>query len=495
MTLSTPVCTPPCRRSQSSLRLTLAITLAALAGCASTSVPPTSLPGEAPGQWQAPLPHQGSLGELSQWWRQQGDPLLLELIDAAQVASPSIATARANIEQARATLVSSRATLLPSLDATASISRSLNAPVNRAAPAPVNILQAGLQTSWEIDVFGYNQATRDASEARLGGAQALWHDARVSVAAETARQYYALRSCARQLAVSQADTRSRLETARLSALASRAGFEAPATTALADAGAAESRARSTRQQGQCDLDVKALVALTALAEPHLRARLTASSEAAQQDLVPVPVIAAVPAQALSQRPDVFNAARTLAAASFDVGSAHAERYPRLSLSGAVTSARTATRGISQSYDTWSIGPLTLTLPLFDGGAGQAQVDTARARYHEAAAKYRDTARQAVREVEEALVNLQSTAERTVDAGVAADGYRASFAGTQARYKAGLASLVELEDSRRMLLAAQSALVSLELDRRYAWIALYRALGGGWTIDAAQAALPAGIQSK
>ena len=308
------------------------------------------------------------------------------------------------------------------------------------------------------------------------------------MAAETARQYYALRSCSRQLTVSQADTRSRLETARLSALATKAGFEAPATTALASASAAESRARSTQQQALCDLDVKALVALTALAEPQLRARLAAFSEAAQQELVPVPVIAGVPAQALSQRPDVLNAARTLAAASFDVGSARAERYPRLSLSGAVTSSRTATRGLSQSYDTWSIGPLSLTVPLLDGGASQAQVDAARARYQEAATKYRDTARQAVREVEEALVNLQSTADRTGDATAAADGYRASFAGTEARYKAGLASLVELEDSRRTQLAAQSALVTLELERRNAWIALYRALGGGWDINSPEPAL-------
>ena len=89
----------------------------------------------------------------------------------------------------------------------------------------------------------------------------------------------------------------------------------------------------------------------------------------------------------------------------------------------------------------------------------------------------------MREVEDALVNLQSTADRAVDTDIAADGYRASFAGTEARYKAGLASLVELEESRRTLLAAQGALISLQLERRNAWIALYRALGGGWRVEA------------
>ena len=109
--------------------------------------------------------------------------------------------------------------------------------------------------------------------------------------------------------------------------------------------------------------------------------------------------------------------------------------------------------------------------------GYAEV---KARYEDAATQYRASVRKAVREVEEALVNLQSTADRNEDALVAAQGYRASFTGTEARYKSGLASLVELEDARRTLLAAQSAVVTLQRDRRSAWVALYRALGGGWT---------------
>ena len=101
-------------------------------------------------------------------------------------------------------------------------------------------------------------------------------------------------------------------------------------------------------------------------------------------------------------------------------------------------------------------------------------------------------RQAVREVEEALVNLQSSAERSQHAAIAAEGYGASFTGTQARYQSGLASLVELEDARRTLLAAQSAVVNLQRDRRSAWVALYRALGGGWTSDSP---VPAPVASE
>ncbi|MEO6017201.1 MAG: TolC family protein, partial [Polaromonas sp.] len=192
-----------------------------------------------------------------------------------------------------------------------------------------------------------------------------------------------------------------------------------------------------------------------------------------------PVIS-VPAEVLNQRPDVFNALREVDAAHLEVGSARAERYPRLSLSGNVATSKTVTRGVSQRFDTWSIGPLQLTIPLFDGGASDTNVEAARARYENAVVQYRGSVRQAVREVEEALVNLQSTAERDQEAATAAVGYRASFTGTEARYQSGLASLVELEDARRTLLAAQSAVVTLQRDRRSAWVALYRALGGGWT---------------
>jgi NodT family efflux transporter outer membrane factor (OMF) lipoprotein len=375
--------------------------------------------------------------------------------------------------------VGAGAALLPSLDASASASRGRSQPPTGPGAAPVTTtLQSGLQASWEIDVFGGRLAGRDAAGERLAGARAQWHDARVSVAAEVANQYYSLRTCRQLEAVTRADASSRGETARLSGLSTGAGFTAPATDALARASAAEASGRATQQRAQCELDLKALVALTGLAEPEIRQQVAAAPA------LPAPEamisIAHVPASALAQRPDVFNAEREVAAASAEVGSAQAERYPRLSLSGAIGSSRLRASGVTTTLDTWSIGPLALTLPLFDGGRRAADVDAAQARYEEAAALYRARVRQAVREVEEALVTLQSTAEREGDAQTAVTGYRASFTGTDARYRNGLASLVELEDARRAQLGAETALATLQRERRSAWVALYRAMGGGWT---------------
>ena len=466
-----------------------------IAGCAA-SAPPLTIASDAPPQWYAPLPpasadtgtpalgatgsppHNGSLTSLSQWWQQQHDPLLVELIEAAQAVSPSVITARSNIAQAQASRAVSEAALLPTLDANASLGRNLSAPINRTVPPISNLGQLGLQTSWELDLFGQNRASVEADNQRLLGTEALWHDARVSVAAEVANLYYSLRACAKLVQVAHADAGSRAETARLIALVTQAGFEAPATAALARASAAESRVRVTQQRALCDVDVKALVALTGSNEPTLRKKIAETAgNAPTQGITDV---SSVPAEVLEQRPDVYSAARALTSASFEVGSARAQRYPRLSISGAIAGNRVRSRTFNQNFDTWSIGPLALSVPLFDGGASQANLDAAKARYEEAAGKYRGTVRQAVREVEEALVNLQSSADRGADTAVAQEGYRASFTGTEARYTAGLASLVELEEARRSLLLAQSAVINLERERRSAWIALYRALGGGWS---------------
>ena len=458
-----------------------------LPACA-LQTPPASVAAQTPSQWFAPipaaqppggLPHKGTLTDLTRWWAHQGDPLLVELIAAAQTVSPTVASARSRVAQARASRVASGAALLPTLDASASTSRGRSQPGLAPGAVPIsNNRQAGLQASWEIDLFGGRLAGRDAASERLTGAQAQWHDARVSVAAEVANQYQSLRTCRQLVAVTAADAVSRSETARLSGLSTGAGFTAPATDALARASAAEASSRATQQRALCELDIKALVALTGLTEPDIRQKLaSAPVPPAQAAII---LIASLPADTLAQRPDVFNAEREVAAASADIGSAQAERYPRLSLSGSIGNTRVRTGGVGSSLDTWSIGPLALSLPLFDAGRRAANVDAAVARYEEAAALYRARVRQAVREVEEALVNLQSTAARSEDARLAADGYRAAFTGTEARYKSGLGNLLELEDARRTLLAAETGLLSLQRERANAWVALYRATGGGWS---------------
>lgn len=501
--MKSPQKMPPHLTLQTTLLSTAAKTLLLaaplwLAGCATSASTPAQTPITAAAQWYSPVPlspvnqagqpHQGSLVALNQWWQSLGDPLLAELISSAQAVSPTITAAASRVQQARSAGVAAGAALLPNVSAAASASRGVQQLSIPAIPVSTTA-QAGLQSSWELDLWGGNRAASDAALARLAGSQALWHEARVSVAAEVAAGYLNLRTCEQLLAVAKEDAASRGESARLTGLTADAGFTAPATAALARASAAQGQNNLILQRIQCDMHIKALVALTAFEEPILRQKMTVAGvfiadtaiksgvNSVQSPLLPA--VPSVPAQLLAQRPDVFAAQQEVAAASGDVGSAQAARYPRLSLSGSIAAASLKSGGISTNGTTWAIGPLALTLPLFDGGQRAAAVDVANAKYDDAVTSYRAKVRNAVREVEEALLNLQSTAERDDAAKIATEGYTAAFNAAEARYKSGLGSLPELEDTRRTALAAKTALLNLQRERSAAWIALYRAVGGGW----------------
>ncbi|MDR7052251.1 NodT family efflux transporter outer membrane factor (OMF) lipoprotein [Duganella sp. 3397] len=463
------------------LRVAVACAMAAGLGACAVKAPAPQVAAQAPAQWQAPLPHNGSRANLATWWREQTDTLLADLIDAAQTVSPTVSSAASRIAQSRADQVAAGAALVPNLDGTGSVSRA-----NQQSLTPMGTTsQVALQASWEVDLFGANRAARDAAQARYQSAQAGWHDARVSVAAETANQYFALRACEQLMEVARQDAASRADTARLTELSAGAGFESPANLALARASAADGNSRYLAQRASCDVNVKALVALTAMAEPELRRRLAGNANpgAGAPAVMPAFSVTELPAQTLAQRPDVFTAEREVAAASAEVGSARAQRYPRLTISGAVGIANFHSGGVNTKTDTWNIGPVSVSVPIFDAGRRRANEDAASARYDAAVVSYRATVRQAVSDVEQAMVNLDSTAQRATDASTATQGYRANFNAVEQRYQNGMASLFELEDARRTRLAAEQNQVTLARERNAAWVALYRAAGGGWTAPA------------
>ena len=456
--------------------------LVALAGCANL-MPPAQVSVDVTPAWQAPLPHQGSVASLAQWWEQQGDPVLVELIVAAQRVSPSVSQALSGIATARANQAAARAALLPNLSAQASASRGVNAP-----DVPVaTTLQAGVQAAWELDLVGANRAVSRAAQAQLEGSQAQWHDARVSVAAEVASQYHSLRTCNQQLDVARRDAASRQDTARLTDISAKAGFVAPSVAAMARASAAQANSSVTQQAAACDLAVKGLVALTGLAESDLRQKVALAQVSPGK--VALFSVASVPAQTIAQRPDVFAAERDVVLASAQVGRAKAQQWPSLTLNGSIGAMRVSTGAGDTNLTTWSFGPLALSLPLYDAGQRAARVDATYASYQTTVITYQAKVRQAVREVEEALVKLHSAESRRQDAQVSTQGFAESLAATQSRFDQGLASLMELEDTRRSALAADTSVLSLNLERQLAWVALYRALGGGFEPDklAAQAA--------
>ena len=461
------------------------LSLFSLSGCSHMPLN-TFKPTAPPASWIEPLPyiqaHDGKLSDLKSWWQQFNDPQLVQLIEAAQAVNADIETAKARVVASQAAVAVTESQLLPSVTAEVSASRSRNGVIFPTA----NAVSVDVNASWELDVWGKNASDNNEEHAKLTGVKALWHDARVIVAAETAKQYINYRLCENLTDIAQKNSDSANKTEELSQLTAKAGFLATSNVSQAEGQAAEAENQLKRQLLQCKLIVKSLVAITAVSEPRLREILAKNAK-----VIPIPTnitVGAVPAKILEQRPDVLNAERNVAAASFEINYAVAQRYPRLSLAGSIgltydTSARNLLfnrRGTALDGLTWSIGPLAVSLPLFDAGVREANIDAAKAQYEAAKSIYESVVRNAVREVEESLAILNSTTLREIDVRKAANRFEISYKASQARYEASLANLFELEEARRASLQADTSLFTLQNERVLAWISLYHATGGGWT---------------
>lgn len=452
--------------------------LCLLAGCASVGPDYTAPQVELADRWQAALPHAGETGTLLGWWMRFNDPVLTELLIRAEADSPNLAEAVARIDEARAGLTVAGAGHLPVVNAGVQSIRN-NIATPNVVPAQTT-RSATIDAAWEIDIFGRVRRSGEAADARLEMQENNWHAARVSLAAEVAGKYVDYRACRLLAQAFTRDVKSRQESARITDIAAQAGLVAPADAQLARAGAADTASALTAQQAVCDIAVKSLVTLTDMNEPAMR-RLLQEGRAA----IPQPVafsVDSLPVALLSQRPDLAASERELAAASADIGVAEASRFPRLSLLGNLEVDKTriggASNGTTIVTKPWSFGP-ALSLPLFNGGALAARQSEAEARYAQALARYRKATRAAVEEVETALVNLDSATQRAAYAHTASESFSAYFKAAETNWHSGGLSLLLLEEARRSATAAERNEIMLQRDQVLHWIALYKALGGGW----------------
>ena len=458
------------------------MTAALLSACAAvgpTYHTPTAEALALPSTWQAALPHQGQAAQLQGWWARMGDPVLVELQHLANANNPSMQKAAARIAAARASLASSKAAGVPTLSGSATRANGATG-TGTGGSLVSSTIGAGLDASWELDLFGSVRRNVEASEATAQAREADWNDTRVSLAAEVASDYITYRSCLAALQLTRADAASRQSTARITLGSWRDGASASADATLAEASAASGRASQRAQEAECEVDLKALVPLTGLPEPALRQLLNRGAEHALQS-APF-AVQSLPLAVLSQRPDVVARERALAAASASIGRAEASRYPRLSLSGSITRSVLTSGGAQVASTPWSFGP-SLSLPLFDGGAAKASVRSAEANYVIALADYRQAVSTAVQEVEQNLVRLASAEAREADVRHSAEGYRTVANATEASWRAGSDSLLSYEQTRRDAMSAEQSLVTVQRDRLLYGVALYKAVGGGWDVSA------------
>ncbi len=442
---------------------------------------PTSWYSSQPDYQAQKLAHHGNQAELMHWWKSFQDPVLIRFLNAAENVNATLADAKARIEEARANVISADGAAMPTIDFSQGVKRSSSS--FGGAPFMWNQYSAGLQSSWEVDLFGGLARQQEAARSQLESRSAAWHDARVAVAVEVADAYLAYRYSEAQKQIVLADTNSRIESSRLTTIAAEHGFQSRSEVALATASAAEGQKAFLQQTAQSERAIKSLVAMTAIKEVELRQLLNPQPN--QNTKLPRPfkfTIDSLPAEVLLQRPDVASAERDVAEASANIGVQRAKQFPKLSLSGTITpTLQNINGGALLLAQTWAIGP-TLSLPLFDSGKRAADVEAAKAKYQAASSRFHSKVRIAVKEVEDALVRLNSTDKIIPEAQLVIQGYSTHFQAVQTLYQNGLANLLNVEEARRLKLAAELTATELEQEQVSAWLALYRAAGGNWSKD-------------
>lgn len=409
---------------------------------------------------------------LLDWWQQFQDPVLEKLILASQKNNPDISKAKLNLKNYETQVVSSRARQIPIVGAVASTSRG-----NTQGFLNSNI-SAGLQTSWELDLFGINKLNTQSKSLQLDGADAQLKNAQIIVAAETARTYFNYYYCLKTVDTLQKDYFSREKQYEIIGANVKFGLEAISSLSLSEAILAESKSNIVGKQAQCDSEFKGIVALTGYEHEELQNIITNQHEEIEvKSAISVPI--SIPGDLITQRPDVYNSYRNIQSKALDIGVMKGEDYPKISFSGNILANKMSSNNVSTTGTIWSIGPLNITLPIFDSGIRKANQELTEVSYENAKIEFASTLRNAVQEIETAFIKLNASNERLELNAKATEGYQKSLEASTIRYDVGISSLYELEDSRRMYLNSLNSKIQNQNERVNSWIDLYKAMGGGF----------------
>jgi multidrug efflux system outer membrane protein len=440
-----------------------------------TATPPvykeTAVP--MPAGWAAATPmdtvHRG------QWWLAFNDPVLNDLEARAEAASPTLAAALARYDQARATARSDQADLFPTAGVEGDIVRersSATAPgVTASKTHPFNDRFIGGSLSYEIDLWGRIRNTIAASKAEANASGSDLTSARLSLQAAVADAYAQLRGL---------DAQAELLTRTVAAFQRAYQLTSDRHDGGVGTGLDVNRARTTLSNAKAQVSA---IANQRAAIEHQLAALTgavASSftvDARVQPLQAPDVPTGMPSELLQRRPDIAAAERRMFEANARIGVAKAAFFPKLTvgLSGGWESTTPDLFSTPNTF--WGLGPLTSVLTLFDGGKRAAQVRLSRAQYDEMAADYRNTVLTAFQQVEDNIAAMHHLADQTLSQRDAAEAAQRTSDLALTRYRDGASDYLEVVTAQTDALSSEQALLTVEVDRMRASIALVKALGG------------------
>ena len=405
------------------------------------------------------------------WWKSFNDPALDRLIGRALENNKTLQIAAARVAEAEAGLSGSQANLLPNISGSGGVSRGNQgyATTNQS----VSVKEGYVQASWELDLFGKNQARVRQAGALAQSAEAQRQAVMVSLLSDVARTYFDFRNDQEQIRITQANLVTQRKTLDL-INAQRAG----ALSSQLDV------SRSTAQVATTSSQLPALQAAYETALNRLNLLLGETPGTLDAELTPTrglpalqpTVLVAAPAKVLANRPDVRAAERQFAASLSAHEAATKEFFPTISLAGLF-----GVQDSSYFYSRpWS-GAASLTTPIFDFGRIEADIDAADARQKQAFLGYQETVLEAVTDMEDALSFYLHDNARQHDLALAADQNKKSVDLATQQYRAGYSGLLDLLVAQQSELDAESSLATSEAQLRKDLVHIYAAAGGGWSL--------------
>lgn len=481
MSPTTPKFTPKAVRGPL-LAVAVALTLS---GCA---VGPDYRPPQpvTPDTWHE-LPATGVRVEspdapsLAAWWTTLNDPQLNEFIERALAENKTAKQAYARVVQARAQRAIAGSGFWPSIGASTSASRTESESNFNESGEVVGTVgesySAGVSASWELDLFGGQRRSYESATAQLAATEADMRDVLVVLLGDVALSYVGVRTAQSRLDFAERNLESQREALDITRWRAEAGL-----TTVLDVEQANTNYEQTRSQIPL-LESSLVQNMNRLAV--LTGQTPGALEASLQDRKPIPVapvdiVAGVPADVLRRRPDIRSAERQLAAQTAEVGVATAALYPSLSLSGSISWQSLTASDLLDGFRNERTG-LSLSLPLFNGGALRQRIKVQNALVDQALAAYEATVLAVYEEVENAL-DAWTSEQRRHEALVQAVGSaRRAAELALVQYNSGLVDFQTVLTADRQLISLEDSLAVSDGETTANLIRLYRALGGGWSV--------------
>lgn len=461
------------------LTLSAGLSLAACVTVGPDYAPPAM---DVPAAWNRldktahPETEAAPVGDLGRWWRTLKDPLLSELVEEALRGSPDMRSAGAKLREARARRDVAAAGFFPEVTASATYRRSRSSE-DTGGGETRELFSAGFDATWELDVFGAVRRGVEAAEADLSSTEATLQDTRVTLAAETARNYVEVRTQQILLRIARNNLASQSETLQLTEWRAQAGLVGSQDVEQARTSREQTRALIPRLEAALAEAEHRLEVLLGKAPGTMHARLGTEG---RLPAVPEKIAVGIPADTLRRRPDVRSAERRLAAETARVGVAEAARYPSFTLSGTIGLEALTLSAIGNSGSATHSLLAGITAPLFNAGRLRSQVEIQDAVREQALVTYEKTILGALKDVENALVALARSSERGEALEKAAASARTAEQLARQRYSSGLIDFQSVLDTQRTVLTVEESLASTRSESVLALISLYKALGGGWS---------------